>query len=408
MGEPYLKIDHLTVRYSGEKSNAVHNVSLALNAGESVGLIGESGSGKSSIVLAVMGLLERKTRISGSIKFKGTEISGMPENELSRYRWKRISVVFQNSLDVFNPVLTIGEQIAECIRRHTGISKASAMTKTKHYLDLVGLDAAWSKAYPHQLSGGMRQKTLIAMALSCEPDVLLVDEPTMALDSISKQEIIRLLMKLRDEKGFPMLIISHELPIIAAMTTRVMVMYAGNILEEGDTQELLKHPLHPYTRGLIYSSPAINPYRDMWGIPGEVIMTGEAQCPFYSRCNQRIERCAGEHPVLKAVCGNRRVSCIRGGIVTLLKGIGLTKRYTVKGKAIVACSDCDIEIRAGEVCALIGESGSGKTTVAEILSGILRPDAGTVVFNGQPVSGNSATSKIGWYPDRIPRPLFSY
>lgn len=395
MEEPILNICDLTVRYNSADINAVHNISFNLNAGESVGLIGESGSGKSSIALAIMGLSDKRACLSGSVRFKGTDLTGLSENELNLYRWRKIAIVFQNSLDVLNPVLTVGEQISECIQKHLGEPRASAMEKTERYLEMVGLNADWAKAYPHQFSGGMRQKALIAMALSCEPEVLLIDEPTMALDSVSKQEIIELLLKLREEKGFSMLVISHELPVIAAMTSRVLVMYAGNILEEGGTEKLLKEPLHPYTRGLISSSPAINPYRDMWGIPGEIVITGEGQCPFYSRCNQRIEQCAHEHPMLENVCGGRRVSCIRGGIVTVLKGYALTKQYKVKHKMITACSNCNIEIKSGEVCALIGESGSGKTTMAEILSGILNPDEGNVVFEGQTVWGNSATSKIG-------------
>lgn len=395
MEEAILQIRGLTVRYPETESSAVHQVNLTLKQGESVGLIGESGSGKSSLALAVMGLSNQRASVGGSILFQGTELAGMPENELNRYRWDKIAIVFQNSLDVLNPVLTIGEQISESIRNHLGEPKAAAAKKTERYLEMVGLQAHWSKAYPHQLSGGMRQKALIAMALCCEPDVLLVDEPTMALDAVSKQEIIHLLLRLREEKGFSMLVISHELPVIAALTSRILVMYSGNILEESPTEKLLKNPLHPYTRGLVSSSPAVNPYRDMWGIPGEISIAGENQCPFYSRCNQRIEPCTHEHPVLKTVCEGRRVACLRGGIVTVLKGKGLTKRYKIRHKTISACFNCDMEIRSGEVCALIGQSGSGKTTMAEILSGIVEPDKGTVIFDGQKVRGNSATSQIG-------------
>lgn len=395
MEKPILNIRSLTVRYAGADTNTIHNVGLELNVRESVGLIGESGSGKSYLALSVMGLLDRRARAEGEILFKGVNLTKLSEKELDGYRWKKIAIVFQNSLDVLNPVLTVGEQIAEGIQRHMGFDRRSALEKTEQYLELVGLETSWAQAYPHQLSGGMRQKVLIAMALSCEPEVLLVDEPTMALDSVAKREIIQLLLSLRDEKGFSMLVISHELPVIAALTSRVLVMYSGNILEEGETEALLKDPLHPYTRGLIYSSPAVNPYRDMWGIPGEIAAEEEGLCPFFSRCSQRIDACAQLHPRLKTNREGRRVSCLRGGIVTLLRGSGLTKCYSVKDKFIEACIDCDLEIRAGEVCALIGESGSGKTTMAEILSGILAPDDGEVVFDGERVAGNSETSKIG-------------
>ena len=170
MEEPILIIRDLTVRYAGAETNAVHTVSLDLNAGESVGLIGESGSGKSSLALSVMALLDKKAHVDGKIIYKGVDLVKLAEKEMDRCRWAKVAIVFQNSLDVFNPVLTIGEQIAEGVRRHLGASKQTAMEKTQRYLELVGLETSWAKAYPHQLSGGMRQKALVAMALSCEPE----------------------------------------------------------------------------------------------------------------------------------------------------------------------------------------------------------------------------------------------
>ena len=393
MNEAVLEIRKMTVRYSGSGSDAVRGVNLALSSGECVGLIGESGSGKSSLALASLGLLRRRANVEGGVLFKGVELNGLSESAMEPYRWSKIAIVFQNGLDVLNPVVTVGEQIAECIRRHSG--GAAAAEKTRRLLEMVGLRASWSEAYPHQFSGGMRQKVLVAMALSCDPEVLLVDEPTMALDAVSKREIVQLLLRLQAERGFAMLVISHELPVISAMTSRVMVMYSGSVLEEGPTEELLKDPLHPYTRGLISSSPSVNPYRDMWGIPGEIALTGEKQCPFFSRCTQRIGRCAEELPALKTVRDGRRVACTRNGIVTLLRGCGISKTYGAVERSVAACVDCSLEVRAGEVCALIGESGSGKTTLAEILSGITRPDSGEMLFEGRHVRGNSETSKTG-------------
>lgn len=396
MAQPILQIENLNIAYTGSEFNAVQNAALTLYAGESVGLIGESGSGKSSLALGVMGLLGRRARVDGSIVFDGAVLSNLPEAMWDRYRWNRIAIVFQNSLDVFNPVLTVGEQLAECARRHLGEDKAAATVRAERFFALVGLDPIWTRAYPHQLSGGMRQKALIAMALCCEPELLLVDKPTMALDAVSKNEIVRLLRRLQSEQGFSMLVISHELPVIASLTGRVLVMYAGNLIEEGPTERLLKDPLHPYTRGLIYASPAVNPYRDMWGIPGALNFTGGAQCPFFGRCNQCIAACADGNPTLKAVSDGRKVACVRGGIVTLLHGRGLTKHYPgADGGTVEACSGCNVRVRSGEICALIGESGSGKTTVAELLAGIQTPDVGEIVFDGERVEGNSATAKIG-------------
>ncbi len=395
MKYPLLKVEKLSVCYKNTDALAVHNLSFALRERESVGLIGESGSGKSSLALTIMGLLRSSAEVHGSIRLKNVELTCLPEQELENYRWSKIALVFQNSLEVLNPVMTIGEQIAECIRRHLGLNNLQAKKKTTELLLMTGLDPLWAKAYPHQLSGGMRQKVLIAMALSCDPEVLLVDEPTMALDAANKDEIIKLLLSLQKEKGFSMLVISHEFPVISAMTSRLLVIYSGNVVEEGNTQEVINNPMHPYTRGLVYASPAVNPYRDMWGIPGEATMPSENQCSFLNRCSQRIDRCACELPVLQTVCEDRRVACTRGGIVTLLKGSSLCKCFHVRFREIMACSSCDIEVKAGEVTALIGESGSGKTTIAKILAGILHADRGEVFFQDRKVSGNSETSKRG-------------
>lgn len=394
---PELKIRDLYVRYKdGGKANAVHNVNLTIGHGECIGIIGESGSGKSTLALSVMGLLEERAETGGSIMFDNRELLTMKEEEINTYRWRRIAIAFQNSLDVLNPVMTVGEQIVECIIRHTDMKKNDAFLRTKNLLEIVGLDSSWCEAYPHQLSGGMRQKVLISMSLSCDPDILIVDEPTMALDSVSKNEIVKLLLRLRKERKFSMVVISHEFPVIAALTSKVMVMYKGNGVEFGNTEDILKDPLHPYTRGLIYSSPSVYPYRDMWGIPGEIGVIGENQCPFYSRCNQRIEKCLHLNPVLRQTSEmlNRHVACLRGGIITLLRGENIHKKYMTGKKEVTACKDCTLEIKSGEVVALIGESGSGKTTLAEILSGIVYADRGKVYFENRQFKGNSETSKI--------------
>lgn len=394
MGEKtVLRIEDLTVRYHSSPNDAVYHISFALKAGESIGVIGESGSGKSTLLLSIMGLLRKNAQLSGRIYFGEDELTTLPEKELDLLRWKKIALVFQNSLDVVNPVLTIEEQILECIYRHMEISRERAASRTYELLDAVGLSREWAKAYPHQLSGGMRQKVLIAMALCCDPAILLVDEPTMALDAQAKQEMISLLSSLQSEKGFAMLVISHELPVVSQLTSRIMVMYAGSMIEEGPTAELLARPLHPYTRGLIYASPNINIYRDMWGIPGEMGISDEGCCPFHSRCVQCIAKCSAESPSY-TVYDKRRVLCHRGGIITLLKGENIQKNYQVARRSITACGNCHIDIKAGEIVALIGESGSGKTTLAEILSGVLRPDAGKIVFAERSVCGNSETAKM--------------
>jgi peptide/nickel transport system ATP-binding protein len=389
-----LKVDDLSVYYDKQKEDAaVAHVALHLAKGESLGLIGESGSGKSSLALSIMGMLQKRARVEGEIAFAGTSMNGLSEEAWNRYRWSKIALVFQNSLNVLNPVLTVGEQISECILTHSSLGKRAAREKTEGLLEMVGLEASWAEAFPHQLSGGMRQKALIAMALSCDPELLLVDEPTMALDAVAKQEVVRLLIRLQEEKGISMLVISHEFEIIQKTTTRTMVMYGGAIMEEGPTEEILKEPLHPYTRGLIYASPAVHPFRDMWGIQGEREESGQKRCPFYNRCNQAVDACKSSYPRLQEILSGRKVACLRGGIVTILEGQNLYKSYRTANKVIHACKGCSILVRSGEVVVLIGESGSGKTTLAELALGLLEPDTGEVYFEGKRLPPKGLSSK---------------
>lgn len=395
MEHSIIRVENLSVCYHSDKirTQAVNNVSFNLDRGSSFGIIGESGSGKTSIAMAMMGLLKKPATVDGQVYYGNKDLNSLSEKERNLYRWGKIAIVFQNSLDVLNPVLTVHEQILECILRHTVLAGQEADKKVAQLLELVGLDAGWNTYYPHQLSGGMRQRVLLAMALSCDPEVLIVDEPTTALDAVAKDEITRLLARLQKEKKFALIVISHEMQIIARLANRVMVMYWGHIVEEGLTKDVLKNPMHTYTRGLIHASPSINPYRDLWGIPGEADRNSLEGCPFYDRCNQKVSECKTKLPQLEYISIERRVACNRGGIATLLIGRGIHKSFAFKGKTVKACDNCDIEIRSGEVVVLIGESGSGKTTLAGILSGVLTADEGEVVFEGEKVKGNSATCR---------------
>ncbi|SHI23616.1 peptide/nickel transport system ATP-binding protein [Desulfosporosinus lacus DSM 15449] len=396
MKKSVLKVENLSVHYKTDSDQvlAVESVSFSLEEGSCLGIIGESGSGKTSAAMAIMGLLSKKAEISGQVCYYDRELDGLSEQEWQQYRWKKIAMVFQNGLDVLNPVLTVQEQIYECLRRHTKLSKQEAKDRVAGLLEMTGLDPDWGKNYPHQLSGGMRQRVLIAMALSCDPEVLLVDEPTSALDAVAKDEIITLLAKLNKERRLAMLVVSHEIPVIMKLTSKVAVMYAGHIVEEGITKDVIKNPQHPYTRGLLYSAPSLNPYRDLWGIPGETGVSKKEQCCFYGRCNQKLELCRTKAPLLEYVWVERKVACNQGGIVTLLQGQGICKNYEFKGETVKACANCEIKIRSGEIVALIGESGSGKTTLASILAGISLADEGEVRFLGDRVQGNNFTSRI--------------
>ncbi|MNI28777.1 Glutathione import ATP-binding protein GsiA [compost metagenome] len=245
--------------------------------------------------------------------------------------------------------------------------------------------------YPHQLSGGMRQRFLLAMALACEPKLLILDEPTTAMDTQLKEEIIHLINSLQQQFGFALLVISHEFPVIQSLTDKLIVLDQGQVMEEGHTSSLLRKPQHPYTLGLIQSSPELNPYLDLWGIPSLRPPSVQGGCAFYNRCTQAIERCARERPALHD-CGegDHRVACLRGGILTLLQANQVSKTFGNR----TACRTCSISIRAGEAVALIGQSGSGKSTLGLMLAGLLLPDCGEIFFENEPVKIQQVSAKM--------------
>ncbi len=393
-----LAVENLNISYKtdGKKTNAVCDTSFTLQEGETLGIIGESGSGKTSLALAIMGLIDSPSEVKGKILYQDTNIQELSEKERNKYRWNKISIVFQNTLEVLNPVLTIEEQIIESIKKHTDLSNDKVHDKVIELLEMVELNPRWSHHYPHQLSGGMRQKVLIAMSLACDPDLLIVDEPTTSLDPVSANAILELLVNIQNSRAFSMIIISHELSILAKLTTKLLVMYAGNVLESGITNEIIKEPCHTYTRGLINSSLEIYPYHDLWGIPAEDSNSemNIQGCPFYFRCNQSILTCKDLKPNLIDLTNTRKIACIRGGIITLLEGKNISKNYIMHKKLLKACKNCNIKIRSGEIVVLMGHSGSGKTTLAGTLSGTLDFDEGEIYFEGTKIVKNSATAQL--------------
>ncbi|NFM18375.1 ABC transporter ATP-binding protein [Clostridium sporogenes] len=391
--EDLLTVRDLSVYYENEKLyKAVDNVSFTLKTGENIGVIGESGSGKTSIAMAIMGLLKANSKVQGEIIYKDKNILKLKDEEKYGYRWDKIALVFQNSLEVLNPVLNIKEQILETIYKHSHIDRKEALNKVKNLLKMIRLSEDIGEEYAHNLSGGMRQKVLIAMALACDPEVLIVDEPTSALDNISKNEVIKLLKALQNKNNMTMIVISHDLYVIDKLTTKLEVMYKGNLLEEGYTKEIINNPMHTYTRGIINSSIEINPFGDLWGIPNEEA-SEEKGCAFYGRCVQRGILCREKKPNLSEISDRRKICCNKGGIVNLLTAHSLKKIYRTKYKKVSAVNYCDINIRSGEIVSLIGGSGSGKSTLANILSGILKPDEGQVYFNDEKLEGNKFTSR---------------
>jgi len=391
-----LEINNLSITYNAANPpvRAVDGVSMQIRKGESLGIIGESGCGKSSLALGIMGLIKQGA-VAGEIIYNGQNLTVLPEKKLRKYRWKDIALVFQNSLEVLNPVLSIGEQIGEPLRAHYDLSPAEVDQRVIKLLEMTGLEPEWRHCYPHQLSGGMRQRVLLAMALSCDPGLLIVDEPTTALDPASKNEILQMLQKLQKKSGFAMILISHDLGIVRKLTSRVMTMYCGRVVELGITSEVLKNPMHCYTRGLLNSSPNFFKYKDLWGIGGEPPLEGSIEgCAFYPRCCQGEESCGQARPPLKYVALERMVACHKGGIETFLQAEGIRKKYVLKNKKIEAVKGVGLEIRSGEVVALVGESGSGKSTLAHVLAGVLPADAGQVFYKNKKVEGRWATKML--------------
>jgi len=378
-----LSIKHLTVTYDPLVSEvkAVNDISFDLNKNESVGIIGESGCGKSTIALAIMGLLHQAS-IKGNIVLDKVNLLTLSPKKWQAYRWKKLAIVFQNSLDALNPVLTIGEQIAEPIKTHIPMSKQSINDRVIYFLDQVGLSPDLIHQYPHQLSGGMRQRVLLAMALSCEPEYLIVDEPTSALDPETSYHILDLIKTLQFEYGFSMLMISHQLSSIKRMTDRLITLYAGQIVEQGLTDEVFANPMHGYTRGLINASPDFFSFKDLWGFSNNVPLNpNPSECVFYSRCCQHEDRCKQSRPKLLSISKTRKIACHKGGIETYLRAKHISKAFRVNGKTIHALKDVDMEIKSGEIVSLVGRSGSGKSTLAHILVNILTPDTGCVMYS---------------------------
>jgi len=393
-----LQVEDLSVIYrSGAgQVRACDGISLTVGRGGTLGVIGESGSGKTSLALALLGLICAPHTVSGRVRLQNTDLLALSETGRKRLRWRTAALVFQNSLEVLNPVLTVSEQVGEPLRTHLGLTGGRLRQELERVFGLVGLDLAWADAYPHQLSGGMRQRVLLAMALSCRPELLIVDEPTTSLDAASRRDILTMLKTLKRELGFALITISHDLAAVSSLSERLMVLYCGRAVETGETREIMEEPRHPYTRGLLNSSPELFPYKDLWGIPGEpASVPSRDSCAFLPRCTQAIAACGQVDPPMVECRPGRTVRCHRGGIVTLLAARGLAKDYTVGRRRIRALKGASLSVESGETVALVGASGSGKSTLAQVLAGFLRPDRGAVWFKGRRVDGNWASRREG-------------
>ena len=294
----------------------LHGVGLPIGKGQAIGLVGESGSGKSVTWLAALGLLGPRAHIGGSVQLAGEPLLGVPVSKLEAVRGRRIAMIFQDPATNLNPVHRIGRQIGEALRLHRGLEGAPARAEARRLLDRVGIADAVRRLgeYPHQLSGGMRQRVMIAMALAGEPDMLVADEPTTALDATIQAQILDLLRELRRDGGMSMVLISHDLGVVAENSDRIAVMYAGRIVEEAPTAELFAAPRHPYTSGLLAALPDLDgPRRRLVAIPGTVPDPARlpAGCAFAPRCPQAIAACTVAVPLLEHVGTDHRAACIR-------------------------------------------------------------------------------------------------
>ena len=426
-----LEIDGLRteIRLRNTTVHAVDDVSLRIGEGEIVGLVGESGCGKSMTALSIMRLLPGGGRIvGGSVRLSGRELTGLSDAEMRRVRGEEVAMVFQDPMTSLNPTMTIGEQIADPVRVHHKVSKKAAADRAAHVLGLVGMPKPQErmKAYPHELSGGLRQRAVIAMALSCEPRLLIADEPTTALDVTIQDQILALLEELKQEFSMGMLLITHDMGVIAGHADRVMVMYAGRLVEAADALTVFGKPRHPYTEALLKSIPDLktDKTKTLHSIPGlppdlTAPLTG---CRFAARCQHAQDRCHAEEPALQTASGHS-LACFypvdvaaapapdddppgqhdREGAVSGAEGLAsgepllvvdnVVKEFPIrkgvlqrKVGSIKAVSGVSIQVSKGETFGLVGESGCGKSTLGRMIVALDRPDAGAIRFNGQDLS----------------------
>ncbi len=322
--QPLLDVQDLSVEFSTHDGvvRAVNGVSFALRQGETLAVVGESGSGKSVTALSIMGLLDRSGRIAGGdIVFDGTSLPALPERDYRGLRGAGLAMIFQDPLSSLNPAFRVGDQIAEALLQHTCDKKGEARRQAAHLLEMVGIPQAADRAreYPHQFSGGMRQRAMIAMAIANRPKLLIADEPTTALDVTIQAQVLEVLRSAQQETNAAMLLITHDLGIVAGTADRVAVMYGGRVVEEGTLDDIFYRPRHPYTIGLLGSLPRLGddpgaPLRTIPGTPPNLLRLPDG-CTLAPRCPYAIERCRGERPPLEPAEGDagHRSACFRAG-----------------------------------------------------------------------------------------------
>lgn len=312
---PLLTVRDLTMHYRTKLGDvhAVDGVSFSLEEGEAIGLVGESGCGKTSVAMALLRLLPDNAQIlGGEILFEGRDLVTLPEHEMRKVRWKGISMVFQAAMNSLNPVYRVGQQVIEAIQQHLSLSEREARGRVAELYNLVGLDPKLMDRYPHEYSGGMKQRAVIAMALACSPKLIIADEPTTALDVIVQDRILRRINQVRAKFNMAMMYISHDIAVIAEVAERTGVMYAGRIVEMADTVSVFKRPAHPYTVALMAAFPSVKgEKRVLTQLPGEPpnLLSPPPGCRFHPRCPHATAKCVGEEPQLKEVEKGHFVAC---------------------------------------------------------------------------------------------------
>jgi oligopeptide/dipeptide ABC transporter ATP-binding protein len=438
--ETLLAIEDLRVEFAGkELVHAVQGVSFDVARGESVGIVGESGSGKSTLAMALVRLLEGTTaRVSGTVDFGGRDLLTLSRDDLVGVRGRDVGMLFQDPMTALNPVMQIGHQIEEPIVCHGRGTRAQARARAVEMLELVGIPNPGQRVhdYPHQLSGGMRQRVMIAVALACEPALLIADEPTTALDVTVQAQILELLARLREELGMATLMITHNLGVVAGICDRVLVMYGGTLVESGTAEQVLTEPTHPYTRGLLRALPRLDAPtgRKLVPIPGRSpSLAGSVEgCPFHPRCEHSSERCRSDRPGL--VGGSATTAAVacwaasesrlppyeagHEGTASLFKGPvelrlapplaadpepepllaveGLEVHYPGPGAwrrskhPVRAVDGISFDVRRGETLAIVGESGCGKSSAGRALLALEPHAAGRISFDGHELAGLDA------------------
>jgi len=409
MESPVVRVDHLALALNtGEP--VIDDISFQIAPGEILGVVGESGSGKSTLALALLGYTRPGVAFrAGTIAVGGESVIGRDTRSLRELRGKVVSYVPQDPGGALNPSMRVGDAILDVLRAHR--PQASGDESLTAALARVELhrDRGFDRRYPHQLSGGQQQRVTIAMATVCEPPVAVLDEPTTGLDVLTQDRVLAELLRLRADEHVAMVYVSHDLAVVARMADRILVMYAGRVLEAGPTSTVLEHPQHPYTRALVSAIPDVRQPRALRGIGGVSVGVGDwpPGCPFAPRCEHAQPRCESSLPSLEATAGHHDVRCCRWqelaleqaqetsartqfGVpsgAALLEVSRLEARYQSQQDDRPAVRDVSFAIEPGECVALVGESGSGKSTIARCIAGLHVPSAGTITFDGRPVKG---------------------